>query len=363
MSLLNVSLLNGANNSICFTTYEVLKIVNNGAIIYTASDYRTCKQKEISDNLQTCQKATYTGEMNAQSKRRLKRIFCLWCDAVNHYNSKCQELNIRERKKFIFVSLTLCAPQVHTDEHIKQKLLHPFLRVMREKVGACHFIWKAEPQENGNIHFHLVFDQYIDKLFITETWTEQLKKEGYLQRFQSVHGARIPPSTHVEGVNNTEIAIKYFAKYLSKGSNTRTISGAIWKASKALYDLKSFCTEIDNQQRERIIELAESRIIDIIEGDRYLYLRPVGTVVRHILTDYNYERYKQIQAINCYILWSCNTYAFVPDQFFECNPPITFAGSVYDADPPHYTKQKIPDGPMQCSLDFGAFLDSKKFMY
>ena len=61
----------------------------------------------------------------------------------------------------VFVTLTLPSVQRHEDNVIKQQILKPFIEELKERYGVKYYFWKAEIQENGNIHFHLIIDHYI----------------------------------------------------------------------------------------------------------------------------------------------------------------------------------------------------------
>ena len=53
-----------------------------------------------------------------------------------------------------FITLTLSDVQAHTDDSIKEHMLQPFLYWL-QRYYNCSYVWKAETQINGNIHFHI----------------------------------------------------------------------------------------------------------------------------------------------------------------------------------------------------------------
>jgi hypothetical protein len=105
-----------------------------------------------------------------------------------------------------FVTLTLPADQVldeagdYDDKLAYDKLLRPFLLRLQRNFGVQSFIWVAEPQEAGNIHYHLLIDKYIDNTtnkedeaksqVLTKAWNQILAKNGYIEAYRQVQLAR-----------------------------------------------------------------------------------------------------------------------------------------------------------------------------
>jgi hypothetical protein len=89
------------------------------------------------------------------------------------------------RYKLTFITLTLPSKQVHSDNEIKSKCLNQFLIELKKNYGVSRYIWKAEKQENNNIHFHIIADKYIKWKEIRECWNRIINKLGYVDRYES----------------------------------------------------------------------------------------------------------------------------------------------------------------------------------
>lgn len=85
--------------------------------------------------------------------------------------------------KLTFITLTLSATQTHSDKEITGTLLNSFLNAMRRKWDVDKYIWKAEKQENGNIHYHILTDRFIHWKEIRETWNHIQGNLGYIDRY------------------------------------------------------------------------------------------------------------------------------------------------------------------------------------
>jgi hypothetical protein len=76
---------------------------------------------------------------------------------------------------------------------------------MADKTGneswRLSYIWVAELQQNGNIHFHVLFDrQFIDRRYLVKLWGQATN------------------SVNIKRLNNQEHAVNYILKYMKKGS-------------------------------------------------------------------------------------------------------------------------------------------------
>ncbi|GAH86291.1 unnamed protein product, partial [marine sediment metagenome] len=45
------------------------------------------------------------------------------------------------------------------------------------------YVWRAEKQENGNIHFHFIVDNFIPWNELRNTWNRIQQNLGYISRF------------------------------------------------------------------------------------------------------------------------------------------------------------------------------------
>lgn len=86
--------------------------------------------------------------------------------------------------KLNFITLDLSSDQVHSDQEIKRELLHQFLLEMRKKWHVTLYLWKAEKQKNGRIHFHIITDKFIPWNELRNVWNRIQQKLGYVTRYR-----------------------------------------------------------------------------------------------------------------------------------------------------------------------------------
>ena len=184
----------------------------------------------------------HQGLISQNAKSKMMNAI-LWLDAQAMYKwcySKKTESFFRWRLNFIH--LTLPTQANHTDKFIK-KLLNQFFLYAFRKTGMRSYVWKAEPQERGEIHFHITSDCFIWKTTLQNIWNGILRKHGLLGTHEN------PPSTRVHPTHNIKNMCAYLIKYMTKNDkHRRTISGRLWGASRNLSSAKSIIDTFEEQE-------------------------------------------------------------------------------------------------------------------
>lgn len=75
-----------------------------------------------------------------------------------------------------FVTLTLPSAQRHTDREITSYCLNAFFAYARKYFKVRYFIWKKELQANGNLHYHIMCDRFIDHEYLRRAWNRIINK-------------------------------------------------------------------------------------------------------------------------------------------------------------------------------------------
>lgn len=225
------------------------------------------------------------GLISEKANKRIRRAID-WLIAI----AKDKELGDAKSKtnyiwRLNFVTLTLCSKQLHTDNEIKEKLLNQFLTELRAKYGCKHYVWRAEAQANGNIHFHVVTDVFIPWRALRTDWNRIQNKLGYVDRFAEKFKHNDPNSTDVHSTKKIRNLSAYLAKYCGKNTKGytllktqvsevnptfapfknithkapkkgakifRQINGNLWGLSQTLSKLKAASEVIDYELEEEI---------------------------------------------------------------------------------------------------------------
>ncbi|WP_155810479.1 hypothetical protein [Polaribacter sp. Hel_I_88] len=203
----------------------------------------------------------------------------------------------QNQKYLTFVTLTLPTIQKHSDKLLR-KCLTRFIENLQKTYNVVHYVWKAETQKNGNIHFHLLTDMWIDKDDVRRLWNKQIENLGYITEYsknrqkkgfiyhptfnkkgilykhpltkiqqlanynkEKQNGFRNPNTTDIHSLKNVQNTTNYLMKYLTKSEpDKRPVIGAIWGASNLTKKLE-YPTFYES-------EIAFDALINLIKSNR-----------------------------------------------------------------------------------------------
>jgi hypothetical protein len=163
----------------------------------------------------------FNGYISRSSGITIRKRLEAWIKSV-YVNRDLQSGRSRPKHSHIgFLTLTLPDKQIHSDNEIKRKCLMPFLQQLKRVYGVEIYFWSAEPQESGNIHFHLLVDRWLDKDKVNDHWNIACDHLGYLGRYSARTGDFRPPSTNIRSCPPDMSLVKYVMKYVSKQPEIR----------------------------------------------------------------------------------------------------------------------------------------------
>lgn len=208
------------------------KINYDGELIDSKPDFK---------NFKTTPAFTSKSEIQSmKSQSRLKNAIgwlLLFADKKRVF-SKVGKFNVKTGKqqhnfyfRLAFITLTLSDDQIHDDEYIKEHLLQPFLYWITRYYNA-NYVWKAESQLNGNIHFHITVDTFIPWKSVRAKWNKLLAKHGYCKVLQDGSNDKGDAATQIKSVLKESHCAKDIGGYMSKKDNVTK------KDQKAIEDNK-----------------------------------------------------------------------------------------------------------------------------
>lgn len=131
------------------------------------------KHKKYNENTKNIKSELYGSEMIIQKESNTyQKGTDFYCENKLKY-------------KLGMITLTLPSMQIHSDNYIRQNMLHQFLDRLMRSGKITSYIWKAEKQKNGNIHFHIIVNKFVWHHRINTIWNKILKKEGYIERYKN----------------------------------------------------------------------------------------------------------------------------------------------------------------------------------
>lgn len=214
-------------------------------------------------------------DINTNQIRRLKR-------AVNNLiliSPQRKIFNIVTQKKqnfrLNFITLTLPSKQRHTDKEITKEILSPFLAELQRlnKIGS--YVWKAEKQKNGNIHYHITSNKFIHYQLVKDTWNKHLNNLNYIDDFFNKHGHRTPNSTDIHATKNIKNLEAYLVKYISKKAENKNliVSSKKWDCSKNLKRKEQPVISIDYEISEILNDIFTNKKDNIIYKDYFTLIK------------------------------------------------------------------------------------------
>jgi hypothetical protein len=221
--------------------------------------------------------------------------------------------------KIAFVTLTLPAAQIHSDIEIKSKCLNQFLIELKKRYKVARYVWRAEKQQNGNIHFHVLIDRFVPWQSLRDCWNRIVNKLGYVDRYREelkkwhASGFKVrkellknwdyksqlkayrngvandwnsPNSTDIHSIRKIINVKAYIAKYLTKNGeldretgefNNPNLAqtGRIWGCSQDLSKAKGARVIVDSHISDELKKIVDSNNFKSYHADYFsvLYIK------------------------------------------------------------------------------------------
>lgn len=280
------------NQCVAFTRVFKKNVGTTTAPNYEHVAVKRIKRNVALDSTNVIKKSFHNFRISQGAYRTLKkRINWLY------YLAKAKPITTYNGKKIYnfkigFLTLTLPSKQIHCTAEITKNCLNQFLTEIRQRTKMENYVWRLEFQNNGNVHYHIVTDTYIDYFFALKLWNRILSKYGYVQPYTakfsnlnlsdynnlvnaskkidfSVIAKRYasgcknswkqPPTIDVKSVISQQKIANYIAKYFGKDfkgiSNCNSLDNEanssalrLWFCSRSLSKVNcitNFCEAVD----------------------------------------------------------------------------------------------------------------------
>ena len=231
------------------------------------------------------------GETSEKAAKRIKQKIELLYSVAKTKTIYSKKKEKSFRYKVGFLTLTLPSMQIHSDNKIHETCFAPFIRAIRLKRPDFMYVWKAETQENGNLHYHVCTNSFLHKDYINDRWNYWVNKLSYVDNY----GKDCPPSAKIQVCYGENGLASYMAKYMGKNdSRRRTVTIKTWDCSECLKAIKT-STIIEP---EMMLELKEFKAIRLSEKN----LR--GEEIPMKIHMYKAEKIMKKQCPNVMSIWN-----------------------------------------------------------
>jgi hypothetical protein len=190
--------------------------------------------------------------------------------------------------KVAFITLTLPSKQIHSDNYIKETCLNQLLVELRIRYKVRNYLWRAEKQKNGNIHFHILVDKFIPWSELRDRWNRIINKLGYVDNYRTemkewhkngfnvrkdllkhwdyqkqikayqkgkINDWSSPNSTDIHSLHKINNVKDYICKYCTKNETNSEVQGRMWGCNYELSDIKGACEIVDQEIKSELNEL------------------------------------------------------------------------------------------------------------
>lgn len=200
----------------------------------------------------------YSGKLTAGGKKRLTKAVTILTTCIKPqfiYNEVSKRYHWH---KLSFVTLTVSDHQKKlTGKTAYRLLLSHFLQWLRRTHNVRTYIWKAELQKNGQIHYHITTPAFIHYQKVRDVWNNLQRKAGLLDKYAQEHGHYNANSTDIHEVKGVNDLAAYLIKYIAKSyQNAEDLGGKVWDCSENLSAAKYFVIDL-KPHHKLFFDLAE----------------------------------------------------------------------------------------------------------
>lgn len=192
-----------------------------------------------------------------------------------------------------FLTLTIYSTNRNiTGKEAHKTCLEPFLKFLRQTTGVKSYIWKAELQKRGQIHYHLTIDAFVHWKKIQDKWNQLQKRAGYLDAYYHKYGHWQPNSIKIHSTKKIRNIGVYLTKEIAKTfQNEKSLGGKVWDCSKNLKALKYFVVH-ESLDYSFINQMVKEKKMTCIETD-HCYIYQTAPPAYEFLSEENKQLYKQ----------------------------------------------------------------------
>ena len=266
-------------------------VLSQGGKVRTLTELQKAAKEASRKNLEN---NSHDGNLSKKASSKIKNAIN-WLVLASEEKIVVNPIN-GSKFKFIcsFITLTLPALQgSFTDNYIKKEVLNPFLTLLRNKYNFRLYVWRAEAQSNGNIHFHIICNTFINYSQLRYMWNRLLLKKGLMDSYTNKYskmsedmyvsemvnkfgysaemakksflagsssGWVNPNTTDVHSVKNVKDLASYVSTYMAKkDEGKRKIIGRLWGCSYELSHQNKCTFEYQlGDEQEDVLDLYNS---------------------------------------------------------------------------------------------------------
>ena len=161
-------------------------------------------------------------------------------------SSETKQVYEKKQKRKVDWKINMCTftfAENMQDDNKAREIFSRWLEMAKYRFGLTSYVWKAEPQQRGAIHFHMSTNIYMQHTQVRFTWNRELIKHGLAKQNDN--------SVDIHAVTNVQSHENYLAEYFlneDKHEGRRAIRGRLWGCSHNLSQAGKEYLIIDEQE-------------------------------------------------------------------------------------------------------------------
>lgn len=175
--------------------------------------------------------------INSKMRKVITDRIIDWAQCIHHNNIYYLQKNTWRKRILSMLTVSLPFKQFHTDKELNRLLLMPLLEDLKRLHDVKNYYWKAESQENGNIHWHILIDCYIDKEEVNQLCYKYFNKFGYMDKYFEKTNNTEYTGARIEGLEYISNIAAYVSKYVTKDEKYRKMECRCYGMSNVLKDI------------------------------------------------------------------------------------------------------------------------------
>lgn len=209
-------------------------------------------------------KKTYSGKITEGAKKRMVRAITLLLQSTPERYIINEVTGKRQKFKLSFITLTVSSKtKMLTAREAHKLLLEPMLLYLRRHHQMKLYVWKAELQKRGQIHYHITSDVFINHTHLRNKWNELQCKNGLLDDYYNDKGHYNANSTDVHSVYRLKDMASYLIKYMAKdGTKSPALQRYLSKYKEVLADTTRSHTTLPRNYFKHILQCTDGKIWD-----------------------------------------------------------------------------------------------------
>jgi hypothetical protein len=241
-----------------------IQVRSNSVLLYNYPKESTLETMQAIRllNLKSNEKRTYSGNVTNHAASRIKRAMNLLIQMTESKVVFNPIINQLVNHRLSVITLTIPDKTDITQREAYKLLLRPFLDWITKTQGVKHYIWKAELQKRGVLHYHIISPAFIRFDYVKDKWNTLILHASLMEDYKEKFNSITPPSTEIKEVNNANRVEYYLQKYVAKNdTNNRSVGGKVWDCSASLKGKKFFsCTFNEDVAKELVRQCNQSKV-------------------------------------------------------------------------------------------------------